>query len=121
MLRKESEVVFKGNGPVHQEGEYGFGQPAPVDDFREIRSLLKEQEKMLKERRDDLKDGMRRLIEQYAARLEQDARQPRLAMEADGSADTKTHESSNGWGGLGYDGCLPGEVTKTTPSGDRTT
>ena len=51
---------------------------------------------MLKELRDDLKDGMRRLIEQYAARLEQDARQPRLAMEADGPADTKTRERTEG-------------------------
>ena len=48
MLRKASEAVSEGNGPVHQE-EYGFGQPAPVDDFREIKSFLKEQEKMLKE------------------------------------------------------------------------
>ena len=48
MLRKASEAVSEGNGPVHQE-EYGFGQPAPVDDFREIKSFLKEQEKMVKE------------------------------------------------------------------------
>ena len=27
MLRKESEAVSEGNGPVHQE-EFGFGQPA---------------------------------------------------------------------------------------------
>ena len=96
MLRKASEAVSEGNGPVHQEEEYGFGQPAPVEDFREIKSLLKEQEKMLKELRDYLKDGVRRLIEQYAARLEQDARQPRLAMEADGQADTKTLRSHGG-------------------------
>ena len=51
---------------------------------------------MLKELRDDLKDGMRRLIEQYAARLEQDARQPRLAMETDGQANTKTPERTEG-------------------------
>ena len=38
MLRKASEAVSEGNGPVHQE-EYGFGQPAPVDDFREIKSF----------------------------------------------------------------------------------
>ena len=96
MLRKANEAVSEGNDPVHQEKEYGFGQPAPVDDFREIKSLLKEQEKMLKELRDDLKDSMRRVIEQYAARLEQDARQPRLAMETDGRADTKTRERTEG-------------------------
>ena len=76
--------------------KYGFGQPAPVDDFREIKNPLKEQEKILKELRDDLKDGIRGLIEQYAARLEQNARQPRLAMEADGQANTKTRERTEG-------------------------
>ena len=63
-----------------------------MDDFREMKNLLKEQEKMLKELRDDLKDGMRRLIEQFAARLKLDAPQPRRAMEADGPADAKTRE-----------------------------
>ena len=29
--------------------------------------------------------------------------------------------SWNGWGGRGYDDLVPGEVTKTTPSGERTT
>ena len=96
MLRKASEAVSEGNGPVHQEEEYVFGQPAPVDHFREIKEPFKEQEKMLEEFRDDLKDGMRRFIVQYAARLEQDARQPRLAMEADGQADTKTRERTEG-------------------------
>ena len=33
---------------------------------------------------------------QYAARLEQDARQPHLAMEADGQADTETRERTEG-------------------------
>ena len=45
MLRKASEAVSEGNVPVHQVEEYGLGQPAPVDDFREMKSLLKEQEK----------------------------------------------------------------------------
>ena len=96
MLQKASEAVSEVNGPIHQEEEYGFGRLAPVDGFREIKSLLREQEKMLKELRDDLKDGMKRLIEHYAARLEQDARQPRLAMEADGPANTKTRERTEG-------------------------
>ena len=51
---------------------------------------------MLKELRDHLKDGMRRLNEQYAARLEQDARQSLLAMEADGQANTMTRERTEG-------------------------
>ena len=38
MLRKASEAFSEGNDPVHQEEEFGFGQLAPVDVFREIRS-----------------------------------------------------------------------------------
>ena len=30
-------------------------------------------------------------------------------------------EGFNDWGGWGYDGFIPGEVTKTAPSGDETT
>ena len=45
MLRKASKAVSEGNGPVHQQEEHGFGQPAPVDDFREIKSLLKNRRK----------------------------------------------------------------------------
>ena len=41
MLRKASEAVSEGNGAVHQEEEHGFGQPTPMDHFREIKSLLK--------------------------------------------------------------------------------
>ena len=32
-----------------------------------------------------------------------------------------TVECSKDWGGRGYDGSAPEKVTKTTPSGDRTT
>ena len=32
-----------------------------------------------------------------------------------------TPEGSNDWGGWGYDDFVPEEVTKTAPSGDRTT
>ena len=37
MLRKESVAVSEGNGPVHQEEEFGSGQPAPVDIFQKDR------------------------------------------------------------------------------------
>ena len=32
-----------------------------------------------------------------------------------------TFEGFNDWGGRGYDDFVPGEVTKTAPSGDETT
>ena len=84
MLGKASEAVSEGNGPVHQEEEFGFGQPAPEDEFREIRSQFS-----------NLKELMRRL-EQHLLSQEQDARQPRLAMEADGQAKTKSRERTEG-------------------------
>ena len=84
MLRKESEAVSKGNGPVHQEEEFGFGQPALADEYRELRSLSKQQEIRL--------DKIKRLLEQLSACLEDGVRQPRFAMEADGPANTKTRE-----------------------------
>ena len=43
MLRKGSEAVSEGNGPVHQE-EFGFGQPTLAGEYREIRSLSKQRE-----------------------------------------------------------------------------
>ena len=62
-----------------------FGQPAPVDEFREIRSQF-----------DKLKELMRRL-EQHLLSQEQDARQSRLVMEeVDGHANTKTQERTEG-------------------------
>ena len=77
MLRKASETISEGNGG-HQEEELRFGQPAPVDDFREIRSQF-----------DKLRELMRRL-EQHLVSQEKNARQQRLAMEADGHENTKT-------------------------------
>ena len=35
--------------------------------------------------------------------------------------EIRAEESFNDWGGRGYANSVPGEVTKTTPSGDRTT
>ena len=99
MLRKVSEAVSEGNGLVHQE-EFGFGQPAPVDEIKSLlkltRSHFEEQKKMLDEFHDDMKDGMERLFEQFSARLEQDARQRRYAMKADETANAKTRERTEG-------------------------
>ena len=88
MLRKESEAVSEGNGLVHQEEEFGFGQSGLADGYREIRSLSKQLEKRL--------DKVTRLLEQLSACLEHEAWQPRLAMEADGPANTKTYERTEG-------------------------
>ena len=87
MLRKESEAVSEGNGPVHQEEKLGFGQPALANEYREIRSISKQEIRL---------DRITRLLEQISECLEHEARQPRLAMEADGPADTKARERTEG-------------------------
>ena len=87
MLRKKSEAVSEGNSPVHQE-VFGFGQPAPVNEFREINSLLEQQ----REKLDEFHDDMEILLERLSARLKQDARQRSYANEADETANTKTRE-----------------------------
>ena len=84
MLRKTNEAVSEGNGSIPQQGEFGSGQPTLVGVFREIREKLEE-----------FHDEMTGLFEQLAARLEQDARQRRYAMEAD-ETYTKTRERTEG-------------------------
>ena len=85
MLRKESEAVSEGNGSVHQEEEFGFGQPAPVDVNRQVKLMMSHFEEQTK------------MLEKRLTRLEHDARQPRLAaMGADGPANTKTSERTEG-------------------------
>ena len=83
--RKESESVFEGNGSIPQQEEFGSGQLTLEDAFRGMRQEWKEQ-----------LDKIRRCVMQQLASQEQDARQPRLAMEADGPANTKTRERTEG-------------------------
>ena len=89
MPRKASEAVSEGNGPTLQQKEFGSGQPTLAGTSREI-------SEMLDEFHDDLKDGMKRLFEQFSARLEQGARQRRYAMEADETANAKAQERTKG-------------------------
>ena len=81
MSRKESEAVPEGNSPFPQD-------TGKMIIWKELQRVEKETwDEALKE----IKEGLRSM-EQRVARLEQDARQPRLAMEADGPADTKIRE-----------------------------
>ena len=98
MPRKESKNVPEGNGPVHQREELGSGQPTLEDvyqvleeGFRKINSYLDQMNRKLKEVTDE-----KRSMDQHETSLEQDARQPRLAMEGDGRANTKTCERTEG-------------------------
>ena len=85
MLRKESEVILEGDGPVHQQDESGSGQPTLADPFRKLEYILYRRI-----------DNIMRLLERRLTSLEPDARQPRLAMVADGNADTQTCERTEG-------------------------
>ena len=92
------------NGPVPQQEDFGSGQLKLAGEYRPsdeslirqqiklMRSHFEEQQKML----DKFMDGVTRFFHQHAASLVQDARQPRLAIEADGPANTKTRERKEG-------------------------
>ena len=124
MLRKASEAVPEGNGPVPQKEELGSGQLTLGDIYRLCEERLDRQLKKmdsffdrmddpLNKKYDEISEEMRK-IDQHVTRLEHGARQPRLAMEADGPADTtksRAHggrhnsSTSNAWGLLF---CTPG-------------
>ena len=85
MPRKESEAVPEGNGPIPQDA-------GKMITWEELRRVVKETwGETLKEIKENL-----RSMEQCVPRLEHDARQRSLAMEADGPADTKTRERTEG-------------------------
>ena len=106
MPPKDSEAVSEGNGPVPQQKEYGPGEPTLTDVYRfflerfdrqqkTMDSCFDRQQKLMDsyfDQRDRKLDDMTKGTSQRAASLEHDARQPRLAMEADGPANTKTRE-----------------------------
>ena len=84
MLRKVSEAVSEGNVPIPQQEEYGSGQPTLADAYRRIKLMMSHFEEQTE------------LSEKRLTRLEHVARQPRLAMEADGPANAKTRERTEG-------------------------
>ena len=109
MPRKESEAVPGGNGPILQQEEFEPGEPTLADVYRLFEEKFDRQQKIMdscldrqqkitdsyfdiwNRKLDEISDETR-IMEQHAASLEQDARQPRLAMEADGPANTKTRK-----------------------------
>ena len=68
---------------------------------------------------DKFHDDMTRLFYQLAARPEHDTRQPRLAMEADGQANTKTRERTEGAAtavqAMHVDGCTTAQRVQDGP------
>ena len=91
MLRKASEAVPEGNGPVPQKEELGSGQLTWGDVYRVMKVAFDRWDKKL----DEISDEMKKM-DQHVASLKHGARQPRLAMEADGLANTKNRERTEG-------------------------
>ena len=95
-------AVPEGNGPVPQPEEFGFDQPTLANVYRRfeerfgrqlemVKSRLGQQEKKLNGLMEEMREAKNRLVG-----LEQDARQPRLAMKVDVPSDTKTRERAEG-------------------------
>ena len=88
MLRKATKAVPEGNDPVPQKEELGSGQPTMEDVYRRIKLMMSHFEEQM--------DKISDVMDQHLTRLEHGARQPRLAMEVDGQASTKTRERTEG-------------------------
>ena len=103
MVRKASKAVPEGNGPIPRKEELGSGQLTWGDMYRLCEERFDRQLKRmdsffdriddrLNKQLDESSEEMRKM-DQHVTRLEHEARQPRLAMEEDGPADTtKTRE-----------------------------
>ena len=91
MPRNWSDAVLDGTGPVPQQEEFGSDQPTLANVYRLIGELFDKPDRRL----DELKENLR-ATDQRVGSLEQDAWQPRLAMEADVPAEIKTCERTHG-------------------------
>ena len=89
MLQKKSKAVPEGNGPIPQDAHVMLGG-ITLKELRRV-IMLETMDKAFGEIKEDLRRTNQRL-----ASLEQDARQPRLAMEADVTAEKKTRERTEG-------------------------
>ena len=93
-----ARLSLRGNSPAPQQEEFGSGQPTPADVYRVLKEACKIQLKGVKShlgKMNESSDEMRRM-DQRLASLEQDARQPHLAMEADVPVGEKTRERTKG-------------------------
>ena len=91
MLWTASEAAPEGNGPVPQKEELGSGQLT----WGDVHRIMKVASDLWDKNLDEISDEMRKMDEHVSC-LEHGARQPRLAMEADEPADTKTRERTEG-------------------------
>ena len=105
MPRKESKAVPEGNGPVPCQDTFGSGQPTIADLHRMIEERFDQSDRYLNRMKNHFDQQEKKLHElmemtrganQRVASLEQDARQPRLAIEVDVKEDKKTRERTEG-------------------------
>ena len=102
MPRNWTKAVPVDNDPVLQHEKIGSDQPTLADIYRCFEESFNRQLKIMKSRFDHQEKKLNefmegtRATEQRSARLELDARQSRLTMEADGPSDTKTCERMEG-------------------------
>ena len=98
MPRKDCEAALEGNCPIPQQEELGSGEPTLADIYRlcvERLDRMDSYSDLWNKKLDEISDEMRK-ADQHVIRLEHRARQPRLAMEPDRHADTKTRERTEG-------------------------
>ena len=95
---RKSEAVPEGNDLAHQREEFGSGQPTLEYVYRVLEEGLKKMDSYFDQMNRKLKEitDEKRSMDQHETSLEQDARQPRLTMEGDGRANTKTRERTEG-------------------------
>ena len=93
--RNWSKVGPKGKGPVPQQEEFQPDQTTLADVYRIFEERLDKQLNRIKSHYDEFTE---KVIErrQHSARLEQGARQSRLAIEADVTSDKKTRKRTEG-------------------------
>ena len=101
MPRNWSKAVPGGSDSIPQQEEFGSDQPTLADVYRVVKERFNQSDNywdgikshfVQQEKRLDELVEMTRGTSQRVASLEPDARQLRLAMEANGQADTKTRE-----------------------------
>ena len=98
MPRKNCEAIFDDNRPIPQREEFGSGETTLADTYRlcedrfdRIDSYSDRWNRKL----DEISDETRGMNE-HVTSLEHGARRPRLARKADGHANTKTQERTEG-------------------------
>ena len=98
MPRKESETASEGNGPILQQKEFDAGQPTIENVHRMMKKKIGRWGRKLDEISDKIEEFIeeQRSVDQRSTRLEHGARQPRLSVEADGLANTKTRQRTEG-------------------------